>query len=368
MKAEVKVRRVAAFFAYHILATAAVTLAATGASRAADESSFGNRFFFGQGQPSNVRSFSGAGSGLAATDTPFSSSAYARQGAGDAASTAFAMAKNSATNYLLPSLGQNAPDWAKRIEFEVDVQQNLKPTYSILTVQPLYQDANNQNTIFVQLSQLRYDMLGKYRDTTNVGLGYRRLLFDSQVLVGANAFYDYEWTYTHQRAGLGGELKWAMLDLNANWYKAVSSEKSIDAAAGITERAMSGYDVELRSQVPFVPWLQVGARHYHWNSDYADDTKGWQYSASALIAPNLSLEAGWKRDNYNSANGFAKIAVHLARTDRPAMLSSKFVSDTAFERRDMRAYTLDKVRRENRIVVERKTTTTTGSIIIARGT
>lgn len=327
---------------------AAGSVLASTASWAAEESPFTDRFFFGQGQPSNVLS-------------------YAGQGVSDPAATALAMAKSGMTNYLLPSLGQNAPDWAKRIEFEVDVQKNLKPTYSVLTVQPLYQDAKKQNTFFVQASQLRYDMLGAYRDTTNLGLGYRRLLGDNSVLVGVNAFYDYEWTYKHQRAGLGGEVKWAMLDGNVNWYKALSSEKLIDAANGISERAMSGWDTELRSQVPFMPWLQVGAKYYRWKSDYADDTRGWRYSASADITQNLSLEAGWSRDNYNSSNGFAKVVLRLARTDRPAMLSSKFISDTAFEQRDMRVYTLDKVRRENRIMVERKTRTSTGSVIIARG-
>ena len=53
----------------------------------------------------------------------------------------------------------------------------------------------------------------------------------------------------------------------------------------------------------------------------------------------------------------------LARTDRPAMLSDKVVSNQLFEQRDMRNYTLDKVRRENRIMVER----TGGGIVVARG-
>ena len=45
------------------------------------------------------------------------------------------------------------------------------------------------------------------------------------------------------------------------------------------------------------------------------------------------------------------------------MLSDRAVSNVAFEKRDMRNYTLDKVRRENRIIVERKG----GGIIVARG-
>ena len=313
-------------------------------------------------------SFNGADRGLPGYDTSVFPSAYAGQGVSDPASTAFALAKSSATNYLFPALGLNAPDWAKRVELEWDVQKDLKPTYSLLTVQPLYQDANKQNTFFIQASQLRYDMLDKFRDTSNVGLGYRRLLFDNQMLVGINAFYDHEWTYGHQRASIGGEAKWAMLDFSTNWYKAISGDKLIDAANAITERAMGGWDAEIRSQVPFLPWMQVAVQRYEWKSEWADNTKGWSYSASADITQNLSIEAGWKRDNYNSSSGFAKFVFRLARTDRPAMLSDKVVSNNAFEQRDMRVYTLDKVRRENRIMVERKTTTTAGSVIIARGT
>ena len=68
-------------------------------------------------------------------------------------------ASGAVRKYLLPALGEGAPGWAKRIEFEFDVQKDLKPTYSILTVQPLYQSKDKQNTVFVQASQLRYDLL-----------------------------------------------------------------------------------------------------------------------------------------------------------------------------------------------------------------
>ena len=38
-----------------------------------------------------------------------------------------------------------------------------------------------------------------------------------------------------------------------------------------------------------------------------------------------------------------------------------------FERRDMRTYTLDKVRRENRIIVERRSNVGSAVVVIARG-
>jgi hypothetical protein len=140
----------------------------------ASEDVFSNRFFFSNGFNSG-------------TSSAYSSMyGYSAEGNRDVAATAMALVTNATRQYLLPSIGADAPDWAKRIEFEWDVQKDLKPSYSILTVQPLYQDKDKQNTFFIQASQLRYHQIDKYRDTTNIGLGYRRLMFDNQVLVGIN--------------------------------------------------------------------------------------------------------------------------------------------------------------------------------------
>ncbi len=341
-----------------------VGLVAAGVSLAADQSAFDSRYVFGQQQSTGLLAFAPGERPLPGFETPDFSRASAYGGQTDMGSSAYAWAKTAATRYLLPSLGEGAPEWAKRIEVESDIQRGLKPTYSILTVQPLYQDAGKQNTLFVQVSQLRYDMIDKYRDTTNIGLGYRRLLLENQMLVGINSFFDHEWTYGHNRYSVGGELKWAMLDFNTNLYRAITGYKTIDAATSTTERAMSGYDVELRSQIPFVPWMRVGATYYRWKSDLTDDTKGWRYSADADLTQNLSIEAGWMNDNVNPKGAYAKFVLRLARTDRPVMLSDKFVSKQVFEQRDMRTYTLDKVRRENRIMVERQIA---GGIIVTRG-
>ena len=296
------------------------------------------------------------------------SNAYAAaQNPKDIGSIALGAATDAVRHYLTPVIGANAPDWAKRFEFEFNIQKDLKPTYSILTVQPLYQSQDKRNTLFFQASQLRYQLLDDYRDTSNIGLGYRRLLFDNSLLVGVNTFFDREWTYGHERFSVGGELKWNMLDFNTNIYRALTGYKTVDASTSTEERAMSGYDFELRSQVPFLPWLNAGLRRYHWDSDISDNVNGWSYSAYADITPNLSVEAGYTKDNANPGEGFVKLAFHLARTDRPAMLSREAVSDSVFERRDMRAYTLDKVRRENRIIVERRSNVGGAVVVIARG-
>ena len=125
---------------------------------------------------------------------------------------------------------------------------------------------------------------------------------------------------------------------------------------------MSGYDVEaaLPDAIHAVdeswcPILSLAVRLH--------GLSGWRYSADADITQNLSIEAGWTNDNVDSNSAYAKFVFRLARTDRPVMLSDRAISKDVFDKRDMRTYTLDKVRRENKILVERSG----GGIVVARG-
>lgn len=269
-------------------------------------------------------------------------------------------------DYWLAGLGSDLPDWAKRVEFEWSIQENQKPEWSILTVQPLWESDGLQDTVFTQLSQRGYSMFGDYRNVTNVGLGYRRLLFDNAVLVGVNGFFDYEWENHHQRTSLGAEVKWAGLDFGVNRYWGISSAHSVDNA-GTSEEPLDGHDIELRAQVPYLPWARIGARRYWWETKTAsEDIKGWEASAEFDLHQNLQVEAGVKSDNFmtdaDENEGFVQMRVHLD-LGRPVAMSSEFVSASPWLMRDMSEYRLEKVRRENKIIVERRSS----GVVIARG-
>ena len=60
------------------------------------------------------------------------------------------------------------------------------------------------------------------RSTFNIGLGARHITDDESLIVGANAFYDYESKSGHKRSSLGFELLTAMFELRANTYNAIS--------------------------------------------------------------------------------------------------------------------------------------------------
>lgn len=271
------------------------------------------------------------------------------------------LAENS-IRYFLPGIGADAPDWAKRIEFDWRFGQDQKPEYSILTVQPLWRSEENVNTLFTQLSHNRYQMFDEYRNTSNIGLGYRRLLDDNQAMVGINTFYDHEWTRRHRRMSIGAEVKMHMLDFHANRYLGLSNE--VDAKGDFREKALDGWDAELRSQLPYLPWASIGAQYFRWEKHKAaEDMDGWTFSGKFDLTQNLLAEIGHTDDNYSSGRWFVRLTFRLADTKRPTATSSRLVDDKIFAKRDMSSHTLDRVRRENKIVVER----VSSGVVISRG-
>ena len=265
---------------------------------------------------------------------------------------------NGAIDYLLGNAFEGAPAWAQRIQLEAQVESDGEPTWSILTVQPLYQSDDDANTVFTQVSQRRYDYLGTDRDVTNLGVGYRHLLFDNTLLIGANSFFDYEWDRWHQRLGAGVEAKWSGLDLTTNSYFGLGGSSSSGLNNGVSEEVLDGYDFELGAQLPYMPWARLYGKYYTWDTKVNDENiDGWQTSLEADISQNISAEYGWRDDNFSDPESFFKISFRLGfgeeNIHRPVALSSEFISDRAWEMRDMSNHTLDEVRRENRIIVER---------------
>ena len=202
--------------------------------------------------------------------------------------------------YLFGNIGEDAPDWAKRFEFEWQTRQDNRPEWSILTVQPIWEADDLRDTVFTQLSYRRYEMFSLDRDVVNAGLGYRRLFLDDTVLVGVNGFFDYEVDYHHQRSSLGAEVKWYGLDLDANKYWGLSSAHTRGVSGeSVTEEPLDGHDIRLAAQVPYLPWAKVRAARYWWDTiNASEDIKGWSLSGEIDLMQNLQLEAGVKSDNF----------------------------------------------------------------------
>lgn len=269
---------------------------------------------------------------------------------------------------LLPSLGAGAPEWAKRIEFDARFETaGREPRFSVLTVQPIWQAPDQVDTLFTQISYQRYSLFGEDRNTVNAGVGYRHIFESSNALLGGNFFFDNEFDHDHRRVGFGAEGKAGPRDGWFNYYLPVSGDQTL--GAGVVERAIGGFDLRAAGPVPYVPWAKIHGAYYHWDREKAaKDTNGYEVSGEFALHPNLTFEVGRRDDNNTAGYEYFTMRFSLAK-DGPSLLGGEaIVSKTAFQPRDMKGETLKKIRRENRILLERSTPAGGGvTVTIVRG-
>lgn len=283
-------------------------------------------------------------------------------GVKEARQLALGVAKSALDGYV-GQLLQDAPDWAKRIEFGWTVSEDEKPEFTFLTVQPLYQSENSIDTVFTQgrVAHGRRD-----RTTLNLGLGYRRLFMDNKMMLGANAFFDYEAPYDHQRAGFGLEVRSLPVELTGNVYRALSGQNV--AESGWLERALDGEDIELGFQVPYLPWARAYARKFRWDGVDGRDIDGERLALRLRPWGFIEVEAGYQDDNVNDSSFFGMLRLSLALGRVPSVESRGLIDDVAFRYDDVSALTLDKVRRQNTIVVERVSSAPgSATVTVSRG-
>lgn len=263
-------------------------------------------------------------------------------------------AEKGLSKHLVEKAADAASLWiegmAPGTEVTIKTQENGKPEYAISTIQEIDRVDKSNRTIFWQGQMSNHD--GGDRTTLNAGFGYRHLVKNETVLLGANAFIDHELPYDHQRASFGLEMKSAPADININKYKALSDWKN--GASGNQERALDGQEIELAAQLPYIPSARIFLKSFKWeNIDSASDIEGKSYSMELKhpFGAGWILEAGKKNfDNRPDENfAFVKYSVGFA-TQLNQGSSVHFVSQNMFETGSIKNRKLEKVRRSNRIV------------------
>ena len=234
-----------------------------------------------------------------------------------------------------------------------------KPRYEILNVTGFAPSRNSSIQNFIQSSI--HSTSGRH--TVNIGLGRRYLSENEKYLSGINAFLDYDIRYGHQRYSIGGELRSSSLELTANSYYGLSDWKT--GKNNNSERALDGYDIELGAQIPYVPSGKIYVKQFNWEMYDATDVEGTDYSVafSQLINSGVGVEAG-HRDYSGSETdeNFIKFHYNVAIGEEIRKTREPFVSNKMFENSSMKPQMLDKVRRNNAIVVQTKFTSSVGGV------
>ncbi len=232
------------------------------------------------------------------------------------------------------------------VDVKITGGEKMKPMGSVSVVSPLSQEMNSM--IFNQTQINNYFVRGKQRQALNLGFGYRELSEDKKQFLGINSFFDID-TKSNTRASVGLEYFSTPFTANANLYKKVSGAKTV---GDFTEKALSGYDVNLAGQVPYVPWAKINYTIYQWDKiDASKSSKGDKFGSTLNLTPSITLEIGVDDNNIDDANNFASLTFSFPPNTQPSLKDGYF-SEVAYENSDVSDDLLVKVKRSNKIVLE----------------
>ena len=233
-------------------------------------------------------------------------------------------------------------------EFSLEFPENDEVELELLKFKEL-DSSENQNS-FSQLSLHTQEVNDDTRFILNLGYGQRYISSDKSMITGMNAFIDYD-TEGHARTSLGVEAKAPILELTGNYYLGLSGAETID---GTKEKVLDGYELNLSSQLPFMPWTRINVQNYDFKKDKAsENTGGNLVSLEMNLSPSIQFEASRNfidTTGVDDENSF-KIMYYNPPRNKTS-LQDGFLSASAFEKGDVEAKMKDKVRRRNAMTIE----------------
>ncbi len=171
-----------------------------------------------------------------------------------------------------------------------------KSSYGIRTIQPLSKlSKNSKRLTFLQGQFSSSKNQNERRSAFNLGIGYRQLLGQGRSIVGINLFTNYEIKSKHKRASIGLEYQKANFTASINQYFPLSDKKIIK---GYSEEILTGYNINLATRVPYLPWATIKATQYYWDGiNGSSDIKGTVLGVEIQLSSSITLEIGTDKSN-----------------------------------------------------------------------
>ena len=222
------------------------------------------------------------------------------------------------------------------------LDSGTKTNSELMAVYGLYEDDNL--FLFNQTSVVNFNS----RRTFNIGLGARHITDDESLIVGANAFYDYESKSGHKRSSLGFELLTAMFELRANTYNAISG--AIVGGTYDTEAALDGQDMKLTANLPYLYSSNVYYSSGKWKDGLGYETKTKEFGIAAEVLPNLFVTVAQQKKDSTKAETVASISYSIPIGN--AAKTKRVMQDGNWDSRmkPIREKLYKPVQRENRIM------------------
>ncbi len=151
----------------------------------------------------------------------------------------------------------------------------------------------------------------------NVGGGYRHLLFDENLILGGNFYYDSLYSknnFRHHQLGFGAEVLMKWFDFRTNFYFPISGKKFLGDNTSYSfgqrsliartssryEEPLRGFDYEGGVLIPYLSdtiETRIYMGGYHYNSKLGDNINGIKVRVEVKPAPALTIDVEIKHDN-----------------------------------------------------------------------
>ena len=238
-------------------------------------------------------------------------------------------------------------------EFSFDLREESKPQFHILAVRELSktETGNIFNQFSAKLTEgVNSNTHGNDNDRLmlNYGIGKRFLLDDSNLIIGINNFYDYDFWTTNARTSFGFEAKGPVTDVSINRYIPLSQ-------SGSKELVMSGWDYKIASQVPYAHWAKIFINGYIWEGIDRNNVEGQKWGTEALLNSNLNLEIAYDNKHNSGLEDawYAHLEYVYPPKKGPTALDG-FSAEMWNTKKNMSDELLSKVERSNVIMIEFK--------------
>ena len=233
-------------------------------------------------------------------------------------------------------------------EFSLEFPENDDVELEILKFKEL--DRNETQNSFSQFSLHTQEISDDTRFIVNLGYGQRYISSDKSMITGVNAFIDYE-TEGHARSSFGFEAKAPILEFTGNYYLGLSGVEKID---GVNEKVLDGYEINLSSQLPYMPWSTINIQNYEFEKDKAsENTSGNLVSLEMNLTPSIQFEVSRNFIDTAGVDDEENFKIMYYNPPRnKSSLQEGLISANAFEKGDVEAKMKDKVRRRNAMTIE----------------
>ena len=229
-------------------------------------------------------------------------------------------------------------------ETSIDLRENNKPDFSILAVREL--EKNDNGNFFTQFSLFNTEKNNDERIVGNLGFGKRSLSDDKFMMTGFNAFLDYD-DEGNARGSLGIEAKNAVLEFYSNYYSGIDNATD--------EKVLDGYDLSLASQIPYLHWATAFVNSYKWDGIDRDDIEGTKLGSEIFLSSTFSLEVAHDDKDKSGLEDEWYAKLQFFYPPREGATLQEGISESIWrEEKDMSRKLLSKVKRQNKIMIEFK--------------